>query len=49
MKRVSRPNFNDDSTQLLLNNLIKSVVDNSAEGNKFPMLGNVIPEFDPMS
>ena len=44
---VSRSNVNDN-TQLLLTELIKSISNNRPEGNKFPMLGNVIPEFDPM-
>ncbi|XP_022830950.1 uncharacterized protein LOC111359588 [Spodoptera litura] len=44
---VSRSNVKD--TQSLLTELIKSISNSRPEGNKFPMLGNVIPEFDPMS
>lgn len=39
--------FNSDA-QLFLTELVKSLTSNRPEGNKFPMIGNVIPEFDPM-
>lgn len=29
--------------------LVKTMTSNRTEGNKFPILGNVIPEFDPMN
>lgn len=44
--RQSTP-FNID-THIFLAELVKSLKSNRPEGNKFPMLGNVIPEFDPM-
>ncbi|XP_037302792.1 uncharacterized protein LOC119193291 [Manduca sexta] len=34
---------------MLLIELIKSMANNRSEGNKFPMLGNVVPEFNPMT
>lgn len=56
VSRVTPPSkCNDDSkmhaskeTQLFFSELIKSLNSARPEGNKFPMLGNVIPEFDPM-
>ncbi|KAG6458358.1 hypothetical protein O3G_MSEX010822 [Manduca sexta] len=42
-------NSTDNMTYLLLTELMNSFVNNSRhEGNKFPLLGNVIPDFDPM-
>lgn len=35
-------------THLLLTKLVNTLVNTRSEGNKFPMLGNVIPDFDPM-
>lgn len=35
--------------RIFLTELVKTVANNRAEGNKFPVLGNVIPEFDPMN
>ncbi|KAL0902042.1 hypothetical protein ABMA27_000009 [Loxostege sticticalis] len=40
--------FPNSETQFFLSELVKSLCNSKPEGNKFPMLGNVIPEFDPM-
>lgn len=41
--------FINNDTQLFINELLKSLKSNKPEVNKFPMLGNVIPDFDPMT
>lgn len=39
----------DTGMRLFLTELAKTISSNRAGGNKFPVLGNVIPEFDPMN
>ncbi|PZC74519.1 hypothetical protein B5X24_HaOG207708 [Helicoverpa armigera] len=39
----------DNMTHLLLTKLVDTLVNNRPEGNKFPVLGNIIPDFDPMT
>lgn len=48
-RKVSMPKQGEvnNNAELLLTELIKSL-NHRPEGNKFPILGNVIPEFDPM-
>lgn len=41
-------NFSNSDTQLFLTELVKSLSSKTTSTNKFPMLGNVIPDFDPM-
>lgn len=46
---VRRSNdYTDNTTHALLTKLVNNLINNRSEGNKFPMLGNVIPDFDPM-
>lgn len=47
-KEPNTPVIVTSETQLFLNELVKTLRNTKPEGNKFPMLGNVIPEFDPM-
>lgn len=37
-----------NDTLKILSDLVKTLANQRSEGNKFPMLGNVIPEFNPM-
>jgi len=39
----------DDSTRFFFTELVNKLTNNRPEGNRFPMIGNVIPEFDPMN
>lgn len=45
-KRSYTDSLGSDTLKLI--DLVKALTGNRPEGNKFPMLGNVIPEFDPM-
>lgn len=47
-EQVNKSVFANSETQLFLTELLKSLSNIKPDGNKFPMLGNVIPEFDPM-
>lgn len=38
----------NSETQLFFSELVRSLTSTKPDSNKFPMLGNVIPEFDPM-
>lgn len=48
-EREKRNLSSDKDTRFFLTELAKTLAANRAEGNKFPILGNVIPEFDPMN
>lgn len=46
---LSGHNMADDSTRFFFTELVNKLTNNRSEGNRFPMIGNVIPEFDPMN
>lgn len=45
---VSYPNDLNSDTQAIFATLVEALTNSRPQGNKFPMLGNVIPDFDPM-
>lgn len=45
---VSSANVLNNDTQAFLATLVEALTRNRSQSNKFPMLGNVIPDFDPM-
>lgn len=45
---VSTTNVLNNDTQTFLASLVEVLANSRPQGNKFPMLGNVIPDFDPM-
>lgn len=45
---VSNTNVLNNDTQAFLATLVEALTKSRPQGNKFPMLGNVIPDFDPM-
>lgn len=45
---VSNTNVLNNDTQAFLATLVEALTRNRSQSNKFPMLGNVIPDFDPM-
>lgn len=45
---MSNSDAEQTSVVHILSELVKSLANTRPEGNKFPVLGNVIPEFDPM-
>lgn len=46
---VSTPNIFNSETQAFFATLVEALTSSRPQSNKFPILGNVIPEFDPMA
>lgn len=46
---MSTPNIFNSETQAFFATLVEALTSSRPQSNKFPILGNVIPEFDPMA
>lgn len=47
-EHVSTSNVLNSDTQAIFTTLVEDLTNSPPQGNKFQMLGNVIPDFDPM-